>query len=38
MMGVNGHPDAEDMPDWSRVNDVPDICDALLTRSHYWES
>jgi len=38
MTGVNSRPDLEGMPDWSRVNDIPDICDALLTRSHYWES
>ena len=38
MTGVNSQPDAEDMPDWSRINDIPGICDALLRRSHYWES
>jgi hypothetical protein len=38
MTGVNTRPEAEDMPDWDVVNDIPGICEALLVRSHYWES
>lgn len=38
MTGVNSRVGAEDMPDWNLIFDIPGICDALLTRSHYWES
>lgn len=38
MTGVNSRAGAENMPDWDAISDIMGICDALLTRSHYWES